>query len=269
MPYMIGSVPYQGEIPYANATGYDADAQAWFTTNEAAGGTITTAAKSLLSTAFSTTYNGLKYPDYKAKFGFLWIPLSDFAGIRTPIIGPTFTNVGLVSGDWNISSGLSCSNSKYLNTGVAVNSQTTANTCLFVGSPSVSNRFMIGAGSGGNFVDIAQYLTDAYTNNPATDGRIDGDITIAGNYFSNRSSNIYFEFVQNETIIGTKTGTNFGTASSVQPVYIGCLNNAGTPFGEAPTHPFDCASYGASLTTAERISFSRMLAAIRTGRASL
>lgn len=49
-------------------------------------------------------------------FAVLWSPLSNFAGTVIPIIGPTFTNVGHVAGDWNLADGFLGNTSSHLDT---------------------------------------------------------------------------------------------------------------------------------------------------------
>jgi hypothetical protein len=46
------------------------------------------------------------------------MPVSDFAGITVPVIGPTLTNISYVTGDWNRRTGMQGGSGKALNAGI-------------------------------------------------------------------------------------------------------------------------------------------------------
>lgn len=244
----------------------------------AVGGTVSPASQSLLSSALTTRYNGLVYADYSSKIRFFWCPLSDFAGMRVPIQGPTFTNVGYVSGDYNIQTGVTGGAGKRLETGVLPSVEVSNNTTVMGGA--VTNLFrgwILGGGALGQFVgvgvdDVDQFVFDSYNNVLGQAGRITLAYTdsLTGFYFATRNALNNFTAYRNETLLVTNTGTlGVGTVPASNPFWIGDLNYETNLFQWAMQNVMDAASYGSALTRAEEISFSRMLNAIRTGRAGL
>jgi hypothetical protein len=247
----------------------DPDVLTYVAAVEAVGGSVSTSAQSLLNTAITTTYGGLKYADYKAKLRFFWCPLSNFAGMRVPVKGSAFTNNNFVSGDYSINSGLQGGVSKYLDTGVAANSETDNNTTLMAGTVHTGNysNWLIGGGNSAAFVAIGAEV-DSYNNNPLTDGRIVLASRPSGFYFATRSSSSNFTVYRDKTLAGSKTGsTSIGTLAN-RSIFIANSNFSGSPLG-ATSGRVDSGSYGSALTQSEQDSFSDMLNAIRTGRASL
>ena len=250
----------------------DPDVLTYVAAVEAVGGSVSTSAQSLLNTAITTAYGGLKYADYKAKLRFFWCPLSNFAGMRVPIKGSAFTNTGFVSGDYSISFGVRPADNKLLDTGVAGNTEANNNTTLMSGTRHDGNfsGFMVGAGEFGKIVMIGSDGFDSYNN------RDDGRITFgsfsktSGFYFATRSSASNFTGYRDKTLIGSKSGSFNAGSLGANNIYVvnANYNNAPLNFNNNAGH-VDSASYGSALTQSEQDSFSDMLNAIRTGRASL
>jgi hypothetical protein len=253
----------------STTTSYDPTALAWIAAVESLGGTVSIPARNLLNRSLLTPYNGIRFSSYKSKFSYLWIPLSDFSGIRAPLIGSTFTQVGLVSGDYSLANGVQFNGtSKRLQTGVLANSVANNNTTLMIGANNsglYGTYWLTGGGLGTSIMGMTTVSATMY--NQAGDGDIAFTMSTNDVYIATRDSATNFNVYRNETLIGSKTGsTTIGTLPA-QEIWIGSAFINGVTQGSLVRADF--ASYGQALTNAERISFTRMLNDIRAARSTL
>jgi len=157
MPYMIGSVPYQGETPYANALAFDADVQAWFTAVEATGANFgsTGAAITTNKTAWSNFVIGCKADGIWAAIQQLIFlrGVSTLAGTLVPFKGPAPTNILFVQGSLNPATGMIGNGvNRYLNLNRSCNAdlQNSMHSLAWVSElPTVFASGHIGAGGAG------------------------------------------------------------------------------------------------------------------------
>lgn len=244
---------------YAVASGYDSDAQAFFTATGISDTTIKTAVNQLvldLKAASIWTKMTAIYPFVGGTSSTHSYNLKNTAAYQITWNGTVTHNANGITGNGTNGYGntnLACSVLTANDTHLSIYSRTTGGT--------TDNMIEMGATNGSS--TTAHYIAARWNNAfyGASYNDSGGTQTVnitntdaAGFYLTSRRSTTDFEGYKNSASQQTKTATSTGSLPTTRNVYVGALNNGGTAaFFSNRNIAF--ASIGASLTDAEESAF--------------
>lgn len=204
--------------------------------------------------------------------GLVWAPVSNFAGVIVPIVGPIMTNNGYVAGDYSASSGILPASGKFFDTNINANSlpQNTSGMGIWsAGMTTINTRFMgVRNVTSTQCFDIGVHSTTGNFFWRVMNSSAGGSTTSTGgfNYAQRISSATIRRYVGATGSNDSRASTAFTTSLNI---YLGALNANGAASAQ-PTDRYSQAYISPAILGDPEINILFNAAtALETARASL